>query len=124
MNKIQKRFLMFLIGCIGARFLLAFTAKKINRKYLPIMGLLALGPAIGFLYIYFIKPRDTGLEVQGGRIWWNFMRPLHALFYLTFAFLAIKKNDNAWIALLLDVLIGLIAFLNYHYKEGNFSKLF
>ena len=123
MNKIQKRFLMFLIGCIGVRFLLAWIAKTINKKYLPIMGLLALGPAIGFLYIYFIKPRNTGLEVQGGKIWWNFMRPLHALLYLTFAFLAFNKNDNAWIALLIDVLVGLIAFLNYHFKEGNFSKL-
>ena len=88
------------------------------------MGLLALGPAIGFLYIYFIKPRDTGLEVQGDKIWWNFMRPVHAVFYLTFAVMAFMKNDNAWITLLLDVLIGLVAFLNYHRQESNFSKLF
>ena len=38
MKKIQKRFLAFLIGCIGVRFLLAWTAKTINKKYLPIIS--------------------------------------------------------------------------------------
>lgn len=124
MNSIQKRFLMFLIGCIGVRFFLAWLAKTIDKKYLPVMGLLALGPVIGFLYIYFTKSRKTGAEVFGGKIWWNFMRPVHALLYFTFSVLAFQKSNFAWIFLLIDVVIGLLAFLNYHYSEGNFSRLF
>ena len=37
---------------------------------------------------------------------------------------AINKNRKAWIYLLIDVIIGLISFLGYHYMEGNFSKVF
>lgn len=88
------------------------------------MGLIALGPMLGFLYIYFTKSRNTGAEVFGGKIWWNFMRPIHALLYLTFSVLAFQKSNFAWIPLLIDVVIGLLAFLNYHYFENNFSTLF
>ncbi len=124
MNSIQKRFLMFLIGCIGFRLLLVWLAKTIDKRYLPVMGLIALGPMLGFLYIYFTKSRNTGAEVFGGKIWWNFMRPIHALLYLTFSVLAFQKSNFAWIPLLIDVVIGLLAFLNYHYFENNFSTLF
>ena len=123
MNSIQKRFLSFLIGCIGVRFLLVAIANKLDLHYLPIMGYLAILPAIGFLYIFFTGSRKTGLEVQGDKIWWNFMRPIHALLYLAFAYLAISKNRDSWKALFLDVVIGLIAFLSYHFSEDNFSKL-
>ena len=124
MNAIQKRFLMFLIGCIGFRFLLVWLAKTVNKKYLPLMGLLALGPVIGFSYIYFTNSRNTGAEVFGSKIWWNYMRPIHALLYLIFSVMAFKESTSAWIPLLIDVSVGLLAFLNYHYSEDNFSRLF
>ena len=124
LNTIQKRFLLFLIGCIGTRSLLVYLAKVINKEYLPYMGLILLMPAVGFLYIYLTNSRQTGAEVFGKKIWWNKLRPVHAVLYILFAVLAIKKEPYAYIPLLVDVLIGLIAFLTYHYSEGNFSKLF
>ena len=123
MNNIQKRFALFLIGCIGTRLLFVYIAKHIGLKYLPYLGFLALLPAIGFMYIYIFGARKTGAEVFGEKIWWNDLRPLHALFYTLFAIMAITKNRMAWIWLLLDVLVGLVSFLVYHYKHGDFSKL-
>jgi hypothetical protein len=124
MNTIQKRFLMFLIGCIGTRSLFVYLAKNASEKYLVYMGYLALLPAIGFLYIYFSGARKTGAEVFGENIWWNNLRPLHSALYFTFSYNAIIGNPNAWIYLLIDVIIGLISFLVYHFYNGDFKKLY
>jgi|UniRef100_A0A6C0BY48 hypothetical protein len=124
MNIIQKRFLLFIFGCILMRFSFVIIAKKINKKYLPYLGLLALIPAIGFLYIYLNGYRKRGGETFGQKIWWNDLRPMHAILYLIFSYLALNKNRNSYFPLLVDVIIGLVSFLFYHYKSNNFSKLF
>ena len=123
MNNIQKRFLLFLIGCIGVRSLFVLVAKNIDMKYLKYLGYLALLPAIGFAYIYLTGSRKTGQEVFGEKIWWNDLRPLHSLLYSLFAYNAIIGNKNSWIYLLIDVIIGLFSFLVFHYFNGDFSKL-
>ena len=124
MKKIQKRFLLFLIGCIGTRTLFAYIAKKINPEYLPYLGYLALLPAIGFTYIYVTDSRKTGDEVFGEKIWWNDLRPVHALLYASFAYSAISKNQDSWKFLAGDVLLGLGGFLFHHYNAGSFSQVF
>ena len=52
MNTIQKRFVLFLIGCIGLRSFLVYIAKTVDLKYLQILGYLAIIPVIGFSYIF------------------------------------------------------------------------
>ena len=124
MNDIQKRFIMFIFGCMVARVSLVLLAKNVSPKYLRILGFLSLIPAIGFITIYLGELRKTGGEVIGNKIWWNELRPVHAVMYLLFAIYAIKKKDFAWIILLLDVCIGIVAFIMYHCNADNFSKLF
>ena len=123
MNIIQKRFLLFLIGCIGTRSLFVYLAKIANIHYLKYMGYLALLPAIGFVYLFVTGTRKTGPEVFGDKIWWNDLRPIHALLYFLFSYNAIIGNKFAWIYLLVDVIIGLISFLAFHYYNGDFKKL-
>lgn len=123
MNNIQKRFLLFLIGCIGTRSLLVYIAKTTNKLFLKFMGYLALIPALGFFYIYFTGSRETGMEVFGEKIWWNNLRPIHGILYTLFAYNAINGNSNAYIYLLVDVLFGLVSFLIYHYNNNDFEKL-
>ncbi len=123
MNNIQKRFLLFLCGCIVIRLLFAIFAKSIDNKYLPLLGYIALIPVIGWFYIIFIGKRDTGGEVFGERIWWKKLRIIHMGFWLSFAYLAINHNSNAWILLFSDTMFGLLAFLVHHYKEDNYKKL-
>ncbi len=124
MNNLQKRFLLFLLGCIGIRSIFVFIAKNINQDQLPLMGWISIIPAIGFILIFLTKSRQTGPEVFGEKIWWNNLRPVHSLLYGLFAYNAINKNENSWIFLLADVLIGLFSFLSHHYLEGNINKLF
>ena len=124
MNNIQKRFLLFLCGCIVTRLIFAYLAKEISLKYLPLLGYLALMPAIGFTYIYLTGSRKTGAEVFGEKIWWNHLRPLHAALYFLFAYNAINRVRSAWVYLFVDVLLGLTSFLIHHYNNGDFGRLF
>ena len=120
----QKRFLLFLIGCIGTRTLFVYLAKIASTTYLKYMGYLALLPAIGFFYLFLSGSRKTGGEVFGEKIWWNDLRPVHGVMYLLFAYNAINGNDNAWIYLLVDVIIGLLSFLTFHYYNNSFKDVF
>tara|TARA_B110000037_G_C17083386_1_gene490934 strand:+ start:804 stop:1196 length:393 start_codon:yes stop_codon:yes gene_type:complete len=124
LTNIQKRFLLFLIGCIGIRLLLVYISKTISIKYLPYLGYIAFLPMIGFIYLYVSGSRKTGAEVFGDKIWWNNLRPIHALFYGIFAYNAIHKNKDSWVFLLIDVIIGIIAFLGHHYMANNLDKIF
>jgi hypothetical protein len=123
MNPTQIRFILFLFGCIGMRLIFVIIAKNVSIQYLQYLGYLALVMPVAFMYIFLTGSRKTGAEVLGDKIWWNNLRPLHALIYGLFAYNAIKGNPNAWIFLFLDVIIGLVSFLTYHYIKGDFRKL-
>ena len=124
MNNIQKRFLLFLIGCIGTRTLFVYLAKNANATYLRYMGYLSILPAIGFFYLFLTGSRKTGAEVFGDKIWWNNLRPIHGIMYFLFAYNAINANSFAWIYLLVDVIIGLVSFLSFHYYNNDFKDLY
>lgn len=123
MNNFQKRFLLFIFGCILVRTLFVIIAKNIDIKLLPYLGYLALIPSLGFFYIYLTNSRKTGAEVFGDKIWWNNLRPLHGILYGLFAYNAINRNPNSYIYLLIDVILGLTSFLIFHYYNGDFEKL-
>jgi hypothetical protein len=65
---------------------------------------------IGFWTIYMMDWRKTGVEVGGGEIWWNSLRPVHGTIYLLFTLLSVMGYKEAWIFLLLDVVVGLAAY--------------
>lgn len=123
MNNTQKRFLLFLFGCIPARLVLVYLAKNIPIVYLHILGYITLIIGISFAYLFFSGTRQTGAEVFGDKIWWNDLRPIHSLLYLTFSYYAINKMREGWIYLLYDVILGLFSFLFFHYINNDFLKL-
>jgi hypothetical protein len=124
MNNIQKRFLLFLGGCIPARVSLALIAKYGNSFIQYVLGFIAFIIASGFLIIYFGHLRDTGIETGGEKIWWNSLRPVHALLYYFFSYnIFLGDKNNAWKILMLDVLLGLVSFLFFHITHKSFSKL-
>jgi hypothetical protein len=122
-NDLRKRFVLFLVGCVGVRLYIAMLAKRASGEVLRLMGILALLPAFGFLYLYFSGSRKTGAEVFGAPIWWNSLRPLHGLLWLLFAIMAIRGDSRAWLVLVVDLVIGLSAFLKHHYDNDSFSKI-
>ena len=128
---IQKRFLLFLLGCIPTRILLAnIVYYSSKHEYIRIiMGMITLIISLGFLSIFIFGLREKGTETFGKPIWWNSLRPIHSLIYAFVAYnllfvwnkhsLHLERN-----LLLFDALFGLCAFLIYHTYNGFFSKLF
>jgi hypothetical protein len=114
MNNIQKRFALFLGGCIPARVALTLFAKYMPHKYLPILGSATFIIALGFLYLYFTGQRKTGRETFGAPIWWSNFRIIHGFMYLFFSINAFNKNPNAYLFLLYDTLFGLLIFILHH----------
>lgn len=114
MNNLHKRYWLFLLGCIPIRLIIIYIAAHISNTYLPVLGYVSLIPAIGFLYLFLSGTRTSGPETFGKPIWWNRLRPIHALLYILFAYAAIHKQRHGWKYLLADVIIGLLAFLFYH----------
>lgn len=106
----MNRNLLFFGLCIPIRFLLGYLLTKYDLlKY----GVLIMG--LGFWYIYIYDLRKTGPEVNGNKIWWNHLRPVHGSLYLLafiLTFTDINKSKNAiW----MDTVIGLIATLNHKF---------
>ena len=112
-----KNILLFILGCIPVRIILVLIAIYINKEYLPYYGLLLLGPALGFLYLYFSNSRLNAIEA-GGNTWWANVRIVHGLLYLTAAFYAYYQNRNAWIPLIIDVIFGLILFIQKRFLHN------
>ena len=96
------------IVCILFRLAIAYGIKKYQHYHKYISFLLLL-PAIGFLTIYFTRSRNTG--AFGQPAWWNSLRPIHGILYLCAAIMLYQRNKNAYLPLILDVLIGTIAII-------------
>ena len=111
---LSSRWAMFLFGCILARLAFVYAAKFADPKWLPWMGGIAAIIAASFMYLWVTGSRQTGAEVDGGPIWWTALRPIHALFYGLFAYLAFQQSSDAWKPLAVDVLFGLAAFFYEH----------
>jgi hypothetical protein len=113
--------LLFLTACIPLRLLLAYLAKIQLANSFPIraMGFSYLLIGIAMMSIYFFGLRPTGVEA-GGAIWWNRIRPLHAILYFIFAYLALTGSPSAWMVLLADVALGLTVFTIHYIGQINF----
>ncbi len=120
LTNLEKRILYFLIGCIGVRLLFVYIAYNASLTLLKILGVFAIIIGLGFAIIYLFGLRKTGPETMGAKIWWNSLRPFHALTYITFGILALAGHSEvAWKILLLDVSVGLGAFIIHHSLASN-----
>jgi hypothetical protein len=102
---------MFIFGCLLLRYFLTFMAQ--NKALLPYMGLAYLIIGISMAVIFVTGARETGREVMGDKIWWNFARPVHATLYIAFALMAFDGNPNAWKVLLVDTTLGAMLFTGH-----------
>ena len=123
MRHLRKRFALFLLLCLTIRTGFVFLAYYLPPSTVQYFAIPALLLAASWMYIMFIRARDTGVEVNGERIWWQSLRPLHVAYYAVFSALALLKSEYAWVPLAFDVSLGFSAFLWHHGQAGSFSKL-
>ena len=105
---------LFLIGCIGTRTTISYIVKRFSNAHRLLITTLLVIPAIGFASIYLLGLRRTGGEVFGDKIWWDSLRPFHALMYFCAAVAVYLGEKNAYLLILLDTLVGLVAFCRFH----------
>ena len=125
--------LLFLTLCIPLRIIFALLPNyKIIEKYIPIkmnkklfyqvVGIIFLCIAVGFLYLYFTNERLNAREA-GGKTWWHNLRLLHGLLYLCASIYILWNINNinliryASIPLVIDVIVGILSFINYRYLK-------
>ena len=104
----ESRQIYFLFGCLGSRSILAYLAYQ--GYYREPLTILTTVIGLGFWFIYLFKLRKEGFEA-GGKIWWDDLRPIHGTIYLLFSYLNHMGRSDAYILLVLDVLIGLYAWI-------------
>ena len=121
MNNIQKRFILFLFFCIPLRLFISHSIYK--RKNVDLLKFILLFIGLGFVRVYALDLRKTGVEVFGGEIWWNNLRPLHALNYLLATYMLHNKIKRSEYVILFDTIIGFLKFFIYHIKTDNINQL-
>lgn len=113
LGKLTKRQINFIFGCIVSRAILVVLAARYPKE-LAIPSLLV---ALGFTAIYVLGLRKTGIETGGEPIWWDWLRPVHALLFAGFAIVAFREDHikyKAWVLLALDLFIGVLAWSKHH----------
>ena len=109
----KNRMLMFFFGCVVARLAIIYMAKLASPKYLKLLAIPALLIGISFIY-QSIKHKKKG--AFGGKAWWHSLRNFHALLWILFAILAMKKVKKAYIVLVIDLIAGIIAFIHHYFN--------
>ena len=93
-------------GCMPIRAGIAYAAKEASPETLIRMGQFAFIPALLFFVVWLTDTRqDKG--AFGGPVWWNWTRPIHALFILLFAITASSGSRESWKYLATDTALGL-----------------
>lgn len=99
--------------CIFLRFLLAYLVfVTYNNSYRYILITFYLLAALGLLYHYLNKKRKIG--AFNNIVWWDDLRPLHALLFISTSILLYIKNPYSYILPFTDTIIGLIMYLLNH----------
>lgn len=105
----HQRIPLFLVGCLGLRLGIAEITRRSSldkRKAISVFYILV---GLGMLFFFASGTRPVGPETGGGPIWWNSIRPLHALLYGIFAAMAFSEHEKSWVVLYADVTLGLAA---------------
>jgi len=101
----DKNTVTYLIACVGSRGATIYIANTSKPEDLCYIGLFYIFVSIHFLYTFFIDTKDDNPV---------YLRPIHALLYLAFAFYAIRGySDDAWKILLVDLGFGVSTYSIY-----------
>lgn len=106
---IEQRRFYFLFGCIPVRMLLACSLLMIPNSLVKFVASVLASIGVSFATLYILKLRMNASE-GGGKTWWHYLRPLHAVSYLVTSYLLLTENRQyASMILILDLCIGTFA---------------
>lgn len=108
----------FILGCIPMRLLIIYliylvlnnSKKYENERFFLSVLILLIG--FSFIYLYFTNSRLNAFEA-GGKTYWAPYRIIHGILYIIGGLMLYNKNMNAYIPLIIDLIIGILIFLKY-----------
>jgi len=104
--------------CILVRLSIAYAAylsyNSICRYILVTFFFIA---STGFTYLYITKQRNKG--AFGQKIWWDFLRPVHAILLFISGVMLILKLKETYIILVTDTLIGPLVYSSHWMAYGS-----
>lgn len=93
--------------CILVRISIAYAVYlSYNSNWRYILVTFFFAASVGFTYLYITKQRKRG--AFGQKIWWDFLRPIHAALLFISGVLLSWKVKETYLILLADALIGII----------------
>ena len=96
--------------CILLRLFVAYAAfLSYNSVWRYMLVAFFFAASFGFTYLYITKQRKRG--AFGQKIWWDFLRPIHAILLFVSGVLLSLKVKETYLVLLADVLMGPIVML-------------
>ena len=113
--EIEERQLLFIVGCIPVRILIALSPLMIVNEYLmKFLSVILALIGISFFTLYHLGLRLSATE-GGGVTWWADLRPMHGLAYVS-AGLAAASGQTVLTSciLILDLVIGVGSWLRQH----------
>lgn len=105
--------LYYFMICIMIRLSLAYgvyIVYKLPIRYVFIVFYLLL--SIGELYQNRVKTRKIG--AFNNKVWWDNLRPIHALLFLCTSIGLFYKYKYSYMFLLLDTFIGIVGYITNH----------
>jgi hypothetical protein len=111
--KLSLLYFFCLLVRTGLIYFAYLSVKESNPIYRFVFSIIYLTFSVGFLYQFLFKPRQKG--AFGQYIWWDYLRPVHAVLYLYVSYLIYKKNMAFIPVLIADNLMGLTGHVFYHY---------
>ena len=119
-SKISLLYFLCLITITLLIYLAYLSVNATDSNYHIVFSIMYFSFSLGFLYQFIFKPRKKG--AFGQKIWWDYLRPVHAVIFLYGSYLIYYKN-MAFIPLLVaDNLIGLTGHVLYHYRGIPLQK--
>ena len=111
--EVEQRKSYFIYGCIPVRILLAASLFVAPEARLTVVSTILSAIGVSFAVLYMFKLRMNAPE-GGGKTWWNYFRPLHAVLYLLAAhFLLTGNRRYASMVLIIDVIVGMVAWIDH-----------
>ena len=122
----NSRILAFLGGCILVRIIFAVVAFYFGQKnhsnwVLQSLGIIAIIIGISFFLIHYniLGKEEADKQLlrwhdNDSKMWWDDFRPIHGFLYILFGILALCKVELSYIILVIDVTIGLTAWVIHH----------
>lgn len=103
--------------CIIVRITLIYLAYlSLYSPYLnTFFSIFYLTIGLGSAYQYVTKYRKQG--AFGQKIWWDYLRPIHAILYFYTSYLIYTQNARFVLVLIADTLIGIGGFIHQHGKN-------